>query len=293
MRKPSIHIVALAFAVAAMPAFARAPAAPPAPLETVMSLQLQGEVDIDAAGNVVAFRFDAPPPESVRPAIERTIRGWHFVPRVDGAVVQAQTIRMQLALGAHESNGTYRSRIESAWLSAKAPREQQRRVENETVVLQVASMHAPIYPPALAQLGISAKVLVGVRVGADGKVADAVVVQGALMDAQDQSAGARRALGWFEDSALAGARRWRFDVTPHGVPTPEDLTVLVPVYYSPEGFEPTGKWRSIVRTTRTPPPWLPASDDRTRLGVADVGNGGTVPRAADVRLVEDPAGAAL
>jgi TonB family protein len=294
MRKPLLRVLALALCCATIPAFASAPATPPAPLETVLSLQVEGEVDIDASGNVLAYRFDTPPPESVRGAVERTIRGWHFVPRIDGAVVQAQTISMRLALGARESGGKYLSRIENVWLTAKVPLAQQRRVETETVVLQAASLGPPRYPLDLAAHGISGKVLVGLRVGVDGKVADAVVVQSALMDAQDPSAGARRALALFEKSALAGARRWRFDVTPgQGVPTPEDLTVLVPVSYAMRRDEAAGKWRSIVRTPRTPPPWLPATDDRSRLGVADVGNGGAVPQAADVRLAVDQAGIVL
>ena len=289
----SLRVLALAFTLASTPAFARGPDAAKVPLETVMSLQVEGEVDIDAAGDVVAFRFDAPPSESLRPALERTIRGWHFVPRVEGGLVQAQTLTLRMSLGASEAGGKYLSRIESVWLSAKAKGKGRPLIEQDTVSFQPSSMRAPIYPPGLGGLGITAKVLVVVRIGLDGKVADAVAVQSALVDARDQSEGARRALKYFEDAALDGARRWRFDVTPHGVPTPADLTVLVPIYFWPDVIAPDGRWHSIVRTVRTPPPWLPATDDRSRLGVTDVGNGGTVPDAADVRLAVDQAGVVL
>jgi TonB family protein len=293
MRNSSIRAIALVLAMAAMPAFARAPAAPPAPLETVMSLQVSGEVDIDASGNVVAFRFEAPPPDSVRPAIERTIRGWHFVPRIDGAVVQAQTLSMLMSLSARETGGKYLSKVENVALSAKATKPS-RTAENEAVTLRADVLRPPMYPQGLFELGISGKVLVGLLIDAKGRVASATVVQSALMDAQDQSEGARRALKYFEEASLDAAHRWRFEVTRGaGVPTPGDMTVLVPVNYAMGRKEPTGRWRSIVRTTRTPPPWLPAADDRTRIGVADVGEQGTVPDAADVRLAVDQAGVVL
>jgi TonB family protein len=293
MHKPSIRAVAIALCLAAMPAFARAPATPPAPLETVMSMQVLGEVDIDAAGNVVAFRFDAPPAQSVRPAVERTIRGWRFVPRVDGEAMQAQTISMRMSLAARESGGKYLSQVENVALSAKAAKAS-RTAENETVTLRADVMRPPMYPGGLAQLGISGKVLVGLLVDEKGRVANATVVQSALMDAQDQSEGARRALKYFEDAALDAARRWRFEVIPgKGVPTPGDMTVLVPVNYAMSHKDLPGRWRSIVRTVRTPPPWLPAADDRARIGVADVGDQGAVPEAADVRLAVEQAGTVL
>jgi hypothetical protein len=296
MRTRPLRLLALAFALAAAPALARGPNVAKVPLESVTSLQVEGEVDIDAAGNVVAFRLDPLPPESVRPALERTIRGWHFVPRVDGAVVQAQTLALRLSLGASEVDGRYLAKIENVWLSARAAKEKGFLFENDTVAIQAMSLRPPSYPSGLQVLGIAGKVLVGVRLGTSGKVEDAVVVQSALMDAQDLSEGARRALKYFEDASLDGARRWRFAVTPRaGVPTPEDLTVLVPIYFLPDTreLERDARWRSIVRTQRTPAPWLPAADERSRLGVADVGNDDSVPEAADVRLAADPSGKVL
>jgi hypothetical protein len=293
MRATPFRLLCLALAIATTPALARGPNVEQVPLETLMSLQVEGEVDIDAAGNVLDYRLDAAPPESVRPAVDRTIRGWHFVSRSDGEAVQPQTITMRMSLAANEAGGKYVAKIENVWLTAKAKGKQRPAVDVDTATIQPTSMRAPRYPSGLATLGVAAKVLVGVRLGTDGKVAEAVVVQSALLDAQDQSEGARRALKYFEDSALDGAKRWRFDVAVHGVPTPDDLTVLVPINYMPEQRESMSRWHSIVRTLRTPLPWLPASDDRTRLGVADVGNDGTVPDAADVRLANDPAGAIL
>lgn len=289
MRKPSLRVLALALCLAALPAFARGPNVPAKPLETVMSLQVKGEVDIDAAGSVVAFRFDAPPPESVRAAVESTIRGWRFVPIAEGEAVQAQTISMRMALVASDTGGTYRARIENVSLSAPGA---SGTAVRDTVTLQVKSLRPPRYPAGLYE--ISCKVLVGLRVGLDGKIEDAFVVQSALMDAQDQSEGARRALKYFEDATLDTARRWRFEVVRgQGVPTPADMTVFVPVNYSPQGREVHGKWRSIVRTVRTPAPWLPQADDRSRLGVADVGDSGAVPDAAKVRLATEQAGKLL
>jgi len=293
MRITPLRLSALVLALAATPAIARGPNVAKVPLETLMSLQVEGEVDIDGAGNVLDYRLDAPPPESVRPAVDRTIRGWHFVPRNEGEAVRAQTITMRMSLAANQADGKYVAKIENVWLTAKARRKERPVFDVDTASIQPTSMRAPLYPPGLATLGIAAKVLVGLRLATDGKVAEAVVVQSALLDAQDQSEGARRALKYFEDSALDGARRWRFEVTVHGVPTPDDLTVLVPINYMPEQRESMSRWHSIVRTLRTPLPWLPASDDRTRLGVADVGNGGTVPDAAEVRLSTEQAGKVL
>jgi TonB family protein len=290
-------LLALALALGPVPALARqADAAPLPALESLMSLQVEGEVDIDAAGNVVAFRFDAPPPASLRPSLERTVQGWKFVAEDADAPMKAQTIDMHIAVAARESAGAYLARIDNVRLSAKAPDGKPLRgYETDTVAVQSRSMRAPAYPSALNQLEIEGKVLVAVLLDPDGSVADAAVVQSAVLDAREQSDGLRRAMQWFEASALAAAKRWRFDVTPlAGVPTPKDLTLFVPVNYGMWGKrnEPE-RWRPIVRTEHTPPPWLPATDVRSRLGVADVGGGGAVPAAPDVRFAKDPAGSAL
>jgi hypothetical protein len=297
MRHGWTCLLALSLVFGAPTALARESAAAPAiaeaELETVLALQVSGELDIDAAGAVSAYRIDTKLPEDLRVNLDRSIAAWRFEPIVEGEVLEPTTIRLQVSLAAREGDGAYRVTIENVNLWAKDS-DRPGAYVTATADIAPASLRPPTYPQTLVDMGLEGKVLVGLLLKPDGGVAEATVVQSALFDTKGNPATLRRALQMFEKSAVFGARSWRFEVATHGVPTPEDLTVFVPVVYGMDRIRSSGnKWRTLVRTARTPPPWLPAADERARMGVADVGAGGLVPAAANVRLASELAGTTL
>jgi len=298
MRQGWNCLLALCIAFAAPATQAREEAAAEAStepaLETVLALHVDGELDVDAAGAVAAFRIPTPMPAAVRASLERYIAGWRFEPIIEGEALASTTVAMQVALAAREDAGNFRVTIENVRLWAKDAANPGSYV-NQVATIAPVSLKPPSYPSSLIDYGLDGKVLVGLLLAPDGSVASASIVQSALYDARGKPENLRKALLMFEKSALAGARRWRFDVVATGVPTPADLTVFVPVQYLWDARrQPSGdKWRTLVRTARTPPAWLPATDDRARLGVADVGGGGVVPAAPRMRLAVDPAGTTL
>jgi hypothetical protein len=295
MRNAWIGLLGLLFALA--PGAGRAAdtvATATLPLETVLGLQVDGELDIDASGHVAAFRIDTPLADPVRASLDRAIPDWRFESRFPGEALVPVTVRMQISLRAQQVDTAYRVTLENVRMWAK-DRTAAGTHETDVVTIATRKVTPPRYPLALLDGGVQGKVLVGLLLAPDGTVARAAVVQSQLYDAKGKDASLRKALDMLERSTLEEARRWKFAVTPHGgVPTPADLTVFVPVQYLFDARGPAEtRWRTVVRTAKQSPDWLPAADERARLGVADVGSGGTGPSPPRVRLATDRAGSAL
>jgi hypothetical protein len=295
MHRTRIALLGLCLALAPVAGRATEPAAAEASvLETVLSLQVDGELDVAADGRVAAYRIDTRLTDGVRASLDRAIPTWRFEPRYAGEALAPVTVKMQLSLRAQQTGETYRVTLENVRMWNK-DRATASTVDTDAVTITPTRLTPPRYPAALLGGGVEGKVLVGLLLAPDGTVARAEVVQSQLYDAKGQEGALRKALGLFERSTLEDARRWKFKVgTQGGVPTPADLTVFVPVGYVFDAHGPVEtRWRTVVRTAKRPPDWLPTADDRTRLGVADVGNGGAVPEAPRVRLAADPSGTAL
>ena len=123
-----------------------------------------------------------------------------------------------------------------------------------------AGCRPPSYPPGLLKAGVSGMVLLGIQVGADGKAAQVVAVQSMLYDLKGADKPLLEAIELMERSAIRGAQRWSFKISPErGALPAKDRTVTVPVEYG-IGRQPdavNGKWRTVVRVPKREMDWLP------------------------------------
>lgn len=163
--------------------------------------------------------------------------------------------------------------------------------------MKVVHRPAPKYPDVGAMSGVDASVLLVVKVGRDGRIADAAVRQSALVGAKGPAHRVARVLEQFEDEALHAIRKWRVavDIAPGVSPTDEDMSALIPVTFRmrDSGNGDPGRWVLETRTTKREIPWLQPVPGMPVAGVSDIAGSGAVPVASRMRLVPVGEGATL
>jgi hypothetical protein len=272
MRAPRLAVL-LTTLLLAVPAFAAEPAAGPMALESVLLFPVDGDLDLDAAGNVTDVRFTSPIADDVRAGLDRVVRQWDFEPVLDAGQPVAARTKVKFVLAAEPAPVVTQLRLDNMqWREVSvAGREPVKRI---TLLARRDAFRRPKFPPGVWFAGVSGRVLVAAHVGADGKVLAAQPVQTALYDVNGRPAVLRDAVDQLETAVMRVARGWRFDVTPApGItPTVEDMTVYVPVIFRGQGYteSKTGQWRLLVRTPRREPTWFAPDPSRLGVGVADV-----------------------
>jgi hypothetical protein len=265
-----------------LPAIAqRAPAeASIAPLRTVMLMELEGEVAIDAAGKVTDVTIATPVNDALRAGVMRVVRDWAFDPVfIDGVAVPARS-KASFLLGALPA-----TKIDRVWVDGVSFKRGDARIEQPNVRITVAEVPKPIYPRGTAY--VAARVMATMRLLPDGRVAEVAVVQSALRDVVGRKKDIEATLRAFERVALGAARKFRFDVVVRegARPTADELTVSVPFQFAttPEQQMGKGEWRLHVRSPHQDAPWL--SDEGKRLALDGAGLGeGAAPIGGNLRL---------
>lgn len=234
-----------------------------APLQALLLARVQGEIDIDATGRVTRATLTTPVPDDLRAGVEREMRAWTFAPTIrDGQPVPVHS-RVRITLAAPPVSLVTRVWIDDAAFDAG---------DGSAIALQAATLTAheqvrPPYPAGARNAGVPGNVLVAVRVGLDGKVVDAAVVQSGLLEITARKRVLEQAFAHFENVALRAARDMRFQVTVRegATPSANDLTVNVPFLFAmgPVSTPPEGQFRMYVRTPRRAVPWL-GPDSATR-----------------------------
>lgn len=272
--------------------------------EAVKAMRVEGKLRIATDGRVASLSFATPMTAELRTALESRARTWEFVPVLaDGKPTEAEA-RMILDLVArpHADGANFTIQIAGAWFDDPARVEAHKRfglvMENASArIRHNGPLWGVRYPRQLQSLGIEGKVMVAVRIAADGRVAEAAVLQSMLVDAKGRDRAVEAALRQLEDSALAGARQWRFIVEPRGPLAPKDMTATVPIWYvmrehiSEAGS--TGAWELQLRTPERPLPWLPDDGKRSSVGLAAAPDGAIRQLDPPIRLRRDVAGTML
>lgn len=291
---------ALALAVSGVVAAAK----PPGQLEKVIAMRVDGEVAIDAEGQVIEVTVASRTPPAIQAMIEQGMRRWRFKPLLVDGVAQPARSQMRLTLVATPRTDAegYLVRVDNAIFPGEiddesAPRNH-RGVEADTPTahIKVLSMVPPNYPLQMQMYGVSGKVLLGLKLGMDGRVETVQVVQSMLLGARGHDRALEAALRDFELAASGRAKAWTYEITPTAERVaPADLTVLVPVVFLMEGDvdEPPGSWQTVVRTPKRPIGWLPATEGVYGAGVADLASGESLPARSRLVLAEDVLGAKL
>lgn len=237
--------------------------------QAVNTLAVKGSIEIDARGKVQRYTLDHPEAYSgaVREMLDRIVPQWTFRPvLVDGAPGAARSA-MYLRLQANPiGDGQYRVEIASAAFG-----DDERAAPGTRVAVDLRSgMPAPKYPKEEMIAGIGAQVITVVRIGRDGRVADAIVEQTNL----DQLGTSKAMARWrrdFEATALARLKHWAF-VTPTAGPeaAASYWTVRIPVTYRSGSAQTRGPgaWESYVPGPRRRVPWV--TDEEQAL--ADTGS---------------------
>ena len=261
-----------------------------APLDEATLMPLEATVEVDGNGMLTHFELTSDAPKEIRAGMGTLVGPWRFEPgRDDAGNPVATKAGMRLVLRAEPDGERFRVTVDNVTFH---------RPHGEKVVTPTATVsYAKLTPPRWPRKVLAderAVVLVALRLAPDGKVAEAVVVQSALYDPKDTSAGSSHALQKFEQSTLATARHWDFQVEATGTPTLDDLTLVVPVRYGfrDEFASELGQWRRLARTARISIPWLQPGSG-VDVGVADVG--GNTPASVEqpVKLLTRVAGAKL
>ena len=250
-------------------------------VQVVLAMNLDGWVDVDAAGKVVGYGTDAPVPQELRVNVDRAIRAWLFEPVSMREGQSAARTRMRLTLRAEPQGQGYVARIEDVFFPADPVME----------AAAVSSTPAPIVlkstrKPRMMLGGIATGTLIAIKVGLDGRVEDAVAVQSMVMD--DAKAAFMSVMGPVEKSMLEAVKKWKFRVDFAGqTPTPEMQTVLVAMFFNPDLTEAgvdQGVWHHLALSPRRQVPWLSADSAAKVLGITETRNGDVLPLVAHAPL---------
>jgi hypothetical protein len=248
----------------------------------VLEMTADGEVQIAVDGHVSDYRLKNKLTPELDALIEKSVRGWLFEPVViDGTAVVAKTaIHLRLKAEPRDQRDQYTVKVVDVQFG-----DPQLRKEG----------HPPHYPQAAVASGLGAKVMLSVRLDDTGKVVDVLPYQTSL---DHRPSSELDALHWrqlFENSSIAAARTWRFDLSETINGKPMGTSVMVPIVYSLTGggiHTPTpGEWTAYMAGPVQPAPWVhtaPGAD-----GIAALGDGQALALDSRFRLKDNVIGKAL
>lgn len=279
--KPRFWVAAV-LAACMGPAIAAGPGAVRKQVES--SMLVTGTIDLAADGRVSGYAIDGRDtlPPGVAQLIDRTVPQWRFAPveLLDGTTRARASMNLRL-VAKKLGDGQYRVEIRGTRFGTATPGE----------FPAPGNREPPRYPkePLLAGVGGSAYIVL--KIGRDGRVADAFAEQVNLRAVAGEAA-MKQWRGMFAQAALRAVRQWTF------VPPSKGAGVDVPYWHGRVAIEfipPGGKdlaaneWHSYVPGPRTPTPWAAAED----ASAADVLTASSIHPVGDgPRLLTppDPAG---
>lgn len=247
----SVWLLAAALALAPLMATASGPGAVRKQVES--SMLVTGELVVDQQGSVVALQIDQPDklPVGVLDFVRKQVSSWSFEPVLrDRKAAPARSRMSLLVVGKRVEGDSFSIGIKSAAFRGPPPGEGERVSE--------ASMQPPRYPGPAAKAGATGTAYLVLKVGRNGRVAEAVVEQVNLeVVASERDMATLRKL--FADSSLAAARKWKFTLPTAGRAAEEDFwTVRVPIEYKMHGISQRdgyGIWNVYVPGPRATIPW--------------------------------------
>lgn len=216
------------------------------------SMLVRGSIETNADGSVGGVTIDKAEkfPAGLVGYVRKEVMGWKFEPVVvDGKPMRARSLMSVRVVAKKVDEDSYSIAIRNASFDGEAP------VEGETLTSR--TMRAPGYPPTVAAAGASGVVYVVVKVGANGRVADAIVEQVNL-----KTAGTDKEMAKWRKSlaavALGAARQWTFNTPQKGEQAHQDSwSARVPVAFHMNSSLDTayGKWEAYIPGPRQSVPW--------------------------------------
>ncbi len=218
------------------------------------SMTLSGVIDIGREGQVEGFQLDhrEKVDAGVAGFVDKAVQSWRFEPTlVDGKPMPARTtVHLRLIAGNMEGNSMQVRVVDARFGKlggSSAP---------STDDVTAAKSRAPVYPPQAASIRGQGTVMLLVKVGRDGKVADVIAEQTNLT-----VVGPERTMNQLRDvlakASVRSAREWTFNPPTTGEDKDRDFwTVRVPVnYFFDKQSERYGRWSAYIPGPRQQAPW--------------------------------------
>ncbi|WHZ19673.1 MAG: hypothetical protein OJF55_001822 [Rhodanobacteraceae bacterium] len=255
-----------------------------APIEA--SMVITGTITVNPAGGVQGYALhdqDKIPPGVVQ-IVERTIKGWQFVPIVENGQPVAAQAGMAVRVVARmidKANAEIRVAGASFGCDAYQAKNLLPNACPPGTTVTPDRRQPPEYPRQALKEGLGGEVYLAVEVGRDGRVIRADAMQ---VNLSNRFGSPLRMQNAFANNARDAAMKWRFNVPTVGPEAAKDhWVVTVPVVYTIGGPMPDdyGKWHAYVPGPARDVPW--ARDDTP--GSADALAGGGMPFVRDSRFV--------
>lgn len=246
-------------------------------LESVLTMRIDGEIEVGADGHVKSHKLDAALPPEIRTPVEKAIGAWRFAPpMVDGKPVEKAIATMRIALVATQRDDkNYVLKIENVTFNQAAT---EARPATSQDIMIAAKRPMP-------RFRATANVLVSMlfHIDANGGVLDVAPTQCTVLAVapKQDPAMACKAL---ERESVTALRNWKITMPPGGDGQPTDA--MLALFFTRDGAssapEP-GKWRRELRSAYRRAPWQKA--DAPRLGTAEA-DAGLVRPYAGLKLEE-------
>lgn len=227
--------------------------------QTEASMTLSGVIDIGRDGQVEGFQLDhrEKVAEDVATMVDGTVKAWRFEPvLVDGQPVRARTTVQLRLLADNLAGNTMQVRVTDANFD---------KVRDENNLgsddIRALNMRPPVYPDKAASIRGQGVVLLLVKIGRDGKVADVIAERTNLT-----SVGPGRTMDMLRDvlakASVKTARTWTFKPPTTGKDKDAEFwTVRVPVHYAFDSKkERYGRWSAYIPGPRQQAPWKTGED---------------------------------
>jgi len=271
-------LAAAAMLVLAGPAFA---------VETAPTLEMSadGQIQIGPDGSVTDYRLDSKLPPAVAELVDKDVRRWQFEPILaDGKPVVAKTA-MHLGLRAEpagEAKDSYRMHIVE--IRFGEPK-------------RSGSMRPPHYPKEAVIAHLGARVMLAVRLGADGQATDVQAYQTSL-DARPRSeSDAEHWRAMFERASIDAAKSWRYNMTETVNGKTVGSSVLVPVVFSVHVLgsqsDAPGTWKAYLPGPKHPAPWMDSDRLAATGDLSNLRDDEAVSLDSPFKLKDDVVGKAL
>ena len=259
-------------------------------LESVRLMRTAGSLRLGDDGKVVDLHIAAP--QALREPLRRIVSGWRLLPVVHPQCTPGRPLSAAFKVVLAEGPAGAPPTIDNVYfhglkIDALAP------PRRPGFTLQPVEYAPPTYPRKALRNDARAKVAVVMRIGIDGRVVNAAVLQSALVDVDPSMENAGKLLAKFEASALEAARGWDFAIrTDSDEPLREPFDVIQPVsfLFTDADVVLDNKWGNYLRGPRRAPPWGDPVLWKRVPGVADLGSSQLRQFANCVVLEHDPAG---
>ena len=250
-------------------------AAPAPAAQREYSMQVTGDIEVAPDGSVHGYTLDEGLKPEVQELVAASIDRWKFEPiLVEGRPVIART-RLRMTLKAQPFEKGYRLTIENVWFGEPT---------------RMSLMGPPRYPMEAARAGLSARVVLVLKLDADGNVTAVHPEQTSLSaQASDKTAGLWRRR--FESASIDAASKWKFDMAEIIDGAATDGSIRVPVDFI-MGSSGNEQWHGYFPGPITSAPWA-ETEQQVASAPDQLGNGQMQPQHSRFKLTTEVVGVVL